>query len=93
MGFKNWWGALSYWKKGFYFSLALFLAINLSYLTWSILSLGEITCPTFSGSICGDTVIIGYMSISLIWFFWYFLLFGIPIIMIFWLVGSYKSKK
>lgn len=90
---KKWWSKLKYWKRGLYISLLLYLILNFAYLTWSILNLGEITCPTFEGSICGDIKILGYLIISLVWFFWYFIFIGLPMIFIFIIIGYFKSKN
>ena len=91
--FKNYWKNLKYWKRGLYLSLLIYFLLNIGYLFWSILALGRITCPTFEGSICGDVVIVGYLIISTIWFFWYSILVGIPLTIIFWIIGLIKSKN
>lgn len=88
---KEYWNKSKYWKKGLIIALIIFLLLNVIYLIFSILVFKEIVCPDFGGGFsCG---LLGYLIISFVHFFWYFIFIGLPLIIIFSVVGYFIRRK
>ena len=99
MSFKKVWRKLPYWGKGglvgFLLALSVYLILNITYLINSVVKTREIACPTFGGGL--PCSMLGYLIISVVWFFWYFIIIGLPLVVIFIilsiLVGYFKGRK
>ena len=88
---KKYWNKSKHWKKGLIIALTIFIILNIFYLIYSLISFKNIVCPTFGGGI--DCGLVGYLLMSLIYFFWYFILIGLPIIIISSIIGWFIGKN